>query len=875
MLRSAADIEKIAARYAQLGLTSTEARQCLERDGYNELPSMRPRPAWHIAVEVVREPMFLLLLAAVFIYLLLGDAREALALAASVLVMIGITFAQERKTERALTALRELSSPRALVLRNGQAERIAGRELVCGDIVLLEEGDRVPADAVLITCNDLMADEALLTGESAPARKCARNTDDPTAQPPGAQDADSPYLFSGAMLTQGSGMAEIIATGTRTEIGKIGKALQTLMPAPSPLQTEMRRAVLIFASIGIALCLVVVVLYGTLRGDWLAGLLAGVTLAMSNLPEEMPVVLTVFLALGARRIARRGVLTRRPGAVEALGSTTVLCVDKTGTLTQNRMAVQRLSVAGATFEIDGADPVALPRQFHNLIFYGVLSSEADPFDPMEKAFRELGRRALQRELMEFDDWLLEREYPLSPALLAHSHLWRTDAGDNFRLATKGAPETIANLCRLDSAARAALSIQIDEMATAGLRVLGVARSRPIAMRPATWPDSQRDFDYEFLGLVGLADPIRAGVPAALHACHAAGIRTVMITGDYPGTAQAIARQAGLARTDSVMSGAQLEALSDVQLAQRIQSIDIFARVVPTQKLRIVNAFKEAGAVVAMTGDGVNDAPALKSAHIGIAMGKRGTDVAREAASLVLLDDEFAAIVHAVHLGRRIFDNIQKAMRYIVAVKVPTIGIVLLSLLCGWPLVLYPLHIVFLELVVNPACAIVFEAEPAERDIMTRPPRSPAAHLLHWRLIVAGLTQGLCVLLATALTYDIALTQGINTAVARAQAFSVIVASNIGLILVNRTRHHNALHALTVRNRAFWWISGGALSGLALTIYLPALAHLFRFAPLDALQAVSATLATFAGLAVYELGREIYCLVRDKAARHADRELSSQ
>ncbi|HSB98247.1 MAG TPA: cation-translocating P-type ATPase [Spongiibacteraceae bacterium] len=872
MLRSAADIEKIAACYAQLGLTRTQARQRLERDGYNELPSAKPKTAQRIALEVIREPMFLLLLAAASIYFVLGDVHEALALTASVFVIIGITFVQERKTERALEALRELSSPRALVLRDGQAERIAGRELVCGDVVLLEEGDRVPADAILLSCNDLMADEALLTGESAPARKRARDADEsaaPASHPTAAEcEIISPQVFSGTLITQGSGMAEITATGMRTEIGIIGKSLQSLAPEPSPLQLEMRSAVLIFATIGLALCLLVVVLYGLLRGDWLAGLLAGITLAMSNLPEEIPVVLTVFLALGARRIARRGVLTRRANAIETLGATTVLCVDKTGTLTLNRMTVRQLCAGGDVLAVD--DDAALPKKFHDLVIFSVLSSEADPFDPMEKAFRELGSRALGAELQQYQDWLLEREYPLSHALLAHSHLWRTRGG--YQLATKGAPETIAELCRLDPGARAALAQRIEDMAGAGLRVLGVARSHPIGTA-AAWPESQRDFDYEFLGLVGLADPVRSGVPAALRECHTAGIRTVMITGDYPSTARAIAQQAGLTRSAGIMTGAQLEALSDLQLAQRIDDIDIFARVVPHQKLRIVEAFKRAGAVVAMTGDGVNDAPALKAAHIGIAMGKRGTDVAREAASLVLLQDDFAAIVHAVRLGRRIFDNIQKALRYIIAVHVPTVGIMVLSLLCGWPLVLYPLHIVFLEFVIDPACSIVFEAEPGERDSMRRPPRQTGARTLQWQLIASSLIQGLCVLLAVAALYAAAQHFKIDEATARTMTFSVIVLSNIGLIVANRTRHRNALRALAIPNRAFWWISGGALSGLVLTIYLPALSSLFRFAPLNALQFASAAVAALSGLAVYEIGREILFLSHNNDTRR--RKIMSQ
>ena len=842
------------------GLPAAEARRRLAQDGYNELPSARPRSGLAIALGVVREPMFLLLLAAAAIYLVLGDLREALVLAASVLVMIGITFVQERKTERALEALRELSSPRALVIRGGATQRIAGRELVRGDIVMLKEGDRVPADAIVRSCNDLMADESLLTGESLTVRKRPAVAGDTVAAPGGD---DLPYVFSGTLLTQGSGIAEVLATGPRTEIGRIGKALQTLPTEASPIQIETRRAVLIFAAIGLGLCLLVVILYGLLRGDWLQGLLAGVTLAMAILPEEFPVVLTVFLALGALRISRQGVLTRRAPAIEALGATTVLCVDKTGTLTENRMAVRKLDVDGEMLDVDDKTDAHLADRFHDLVIYSVLASEVDPFDPMEKAFHDFGHRTLDHELKQHAAWTIAAEYPLASSLLAHSHLWQTDVHGLYTLAMKGAPETVADLCRLDEAPRRALAKRIDAMAADGLRVLAVARAKLVAEdgSAVAWPTSQRDFDLEFLGLMGLADPVRAGVPAALRECYSAGIRTVMITGDYPGTARAVAGQIGLKNAGDVVTGPELAAMTDAELTARIGSVNIFARVVPEQKLRIVTALKAAGEVVAMTGDGVNDAPALKAAHIGIAMGRRGTDVAREAAALVLIDDDFASIVHAVRLGRRIYDNIQKAMRYILAVHVPTAGIALLPLLFGWPLVLFPVHVVFLEFVIDPACSIAFEAEPAERNVMHRPPRRPDSRLLDGWTVISSLAQGLAVLVAATGLYALVLHEGLAEATARAMVFSAIVLGNVGLILANRSRHRGVLAALLSPNPALWWVTGGALGGLALVLYVPSLAALFRFAPLGATALGASILAAVGGLAVYEMFKRNLPMVR--------------
>lgn len=833
------------------GLSASMARARLRQDGYNELPAALPKSAWRIAIDVIREPMFLLLLAAASIYLLIGDIGEALALQVSVFVIIGITFVQERRTERALEALRDLSSPRARVVRDGEADRIPGREVVRGDIVLLEEGDRVPADAVAIACNDLSVDEAPLTGESVPVRKRPRAAADLPA-PPGGDDL--PWLYSGSLVTQGSGVVEVVATGPRTEIGRIGAVLQGVAEEPSPLQREMRRAVLLFAAIGIALCVLVVILHASVRGGWLEGLLAGITLAMSNLPEEMPVVITVFLALGARRIARRGVLTRRASAIETLGATTVLCVDKTGTLTENRMRVQRLWNGSASVE---ADAVALPPAFDDLILYSVLASEADPFDPMEKAFHALGQAVLPARLEDCRRWALVHEYPLAPSLLAHSHLWRIGASDRHVLSMKGAPEVVAQLCGLDAAATAALLARIDGMAGDGLRVLGVARSRELRGGSDTrWPDSQRDFDLEFLGLVGLADPLRATVPPAVAECRAAGIRIVMVTGDYPRTALAIAARAGL-DSDAATTGAELAALDDAQLARRIAHGSVFARVAPTQKLRIVEGLKAAGEIVAMTGDGVNDAPALKAAHIGIAMGKRGTDVAREAASLVLLQDDFASIVHAVHLGRRIFDNIQKAMRYILAVHVPPVGIVLLALLSGGPLVLFPLHVVFLQFIIDPACAIVFEAEPAEPDSMRRPPRRRGQPLLDARLIVASLLQGLCVFAAVATLYLLLVAHGIDADRVRAMTFAAIGLASVGLIFANRAQRNSWRVVAATPNRMFWYIASFGVAGLALIVEVPVLAGFFRFAALTPLQWCASIATAAGGLALFAAARRAY------------------
>src|SRR6185369_14436747 len=621
------------------GLSEAEAQQRLRVEGYNELPRQDRRTPLRIVLEVLREPMLALLLGGGLIYLLLGDLKEALILLGFGIMSVAITVIQEARTERVLEALRDLTSPRALVIRDGKRRRIAGREVARGDLVVLAEGDRIPADAVLVQAHDLQADESLLTGESVPVRKIAV-ADIPAGRArPGGDDL--PFVYSGALVVRGSGLAHVVATGPRSEIGKIGESLHGLEAEPPRLQVQTARLVRLAALGGAAVSIIAVLLYGTLRGGWLDAVLAGITIGMSMLPEEFPVVLTVFMAMGAWRISKARVLTRRAASIETLGSATVLCTDKTGTLTENRMSIAELRLTdGQAFRLREAADADIPADFQELAVHGLLASAPVPFDPMEKAFHDFARDGISVGLPG-PDWKLAHSYGLRPDLLAMTQLWQTDPGtDAFTVAAKGAPEAIAHLCRLTPTELEALRRSVDAMAAEGLRVLGVAKATHEGGR---WPDSQRDFQFVFLGLVGLADPLRSSVPDAVRDCRSAGIRVAMITGDYPATAHSIARQAGI-DTSEVLTGEIIESLDDAELARRARTANVFARIMPEQKLRIVQALKADGEIVAMTGDGINDAPSLKAAHIGVAMGGRGTDVAREASSIVLLDDDFGSIV---------------------------------------------------------------------------------------------------------------------------------------------------------------------------------------------------------------------------------------
>jgi Ca2+-transporting ATPase len=783
------------------GLTSAEASARLATEGPNALPAAKARGTLAIALSVVREPMFLLLCAATGIYLVLGDVHEAMVLGASILGVIALTVIQERKAENALAALRDLSSPRALVVRDGERLRIAGRDVVRGDLLIVSEGDRVPADARLLVAQDLAMDESLLTGESLAVEKRADGA-----------------VFSGTLVVKGQGRAAVTATGAKSELGRIGASLATLEGGKTSLERETSRIVRIVALFALALSIAMVVLYAITRGDWLAGVLAGVTLAMAILPEEFPVVLAVFLALGAWRISSHGVLTRRMPAIELLGAATVLCVDKTGTLTENRMSV-----------------VDTPQE---VIAAAALACEIDAFDPMEKAIVA----AAGPEAGEVRNaWRLERDYPFSDRFLAVCHVWVSPEGTR-RIAIKGAPETVLPLC----GAMEALE-QVRQHSSDGRRVLAVAE--------AAWEgellDDPSRYPFRFRGLLMLADPLRASVPEAVVQCRRAGIRVVMITGDFPGTALHIARQAGI-ESARALSGDEIAAMDDAALAGAVASVNVFARVRPEQKLRLVQAYRAAGEVVAMTGDGVNDAPALKAAHIGIAMGKRGTDVAREAAALVLLEDDFGSIVRTVRLGRRIYENIRNAMRYLVSVHVPIAGMSFVPVMLGGPLFLFPVHVVFLEFVIDPACTLVFEGEHTEAGSMQRPPRDPHQPLFSFAMLGMSLALGVTMLLAVLAVYWWALQAGRDEGVVRATAFAAIVFGNLALLFAMRSRERSIAETVRQPNPALWWICAAAIAALAVAVYVPGVALLFKFAPLGMTELAAALGAGVAGVAWFEI-----------------------
>jgi Ca2+-transporting ATPase len=807
-----------------VGLAKSEAERRLVSEGPNVLPSAKPKNFIQQFTGVLREPMLILLVSAGLINFLVSEILDASILMLTVFIVVGISLYQERRTERALIALRDLSSPRALVVRDGVETRIAGREVVRGDLVILSEGDRVPADGRIISSSNLEADESMLTGESLSVLK---KPDDP--------------IYSGTLIVKGYGRVDIEKTGAITELGKIGTALRSIEIERTRLQKEVDRIVR-FASIGsIAAALTVVIIYGATRGDWVEGTLAGIAASMALIPEEFPVILTLFLAIGSWRMSKRQVITRRTPVIETLGSATVICVDKTGTLTMNQMAVEEINVKGELHNVSDPD---IPEKYREILQNARLASPINPFDPMDKAFHAI--------TLAQEDWDLVREYPISDDLMAISNVWQRPAKDGFVISAKGAPEAIADLCRLSAQEIQTIIKDVDDAANRGFRVLGVAKAK---LDPKSeLPGSPHDFNFEFLGLVHLHDPVRPGVPEAVAECARAGIRTVMITGDYPGTALSIAKEVGLNYQAGVITGVELTEMSDAELAERIKSVSVFARMVPEQKLRLIRALKFNGEVVGMTGDGVNDAPALRAADIGIAMGGRGTDVAREAAALVITDDDFTSIAGGIRQGRGIFANLQKAMSYAIAVHVPIFGMALIPVfVTKWPLVLLPAQIAFLELIIDPACSVVFESEETDPQIMDRKPRNPNEKIFDKHILGIAVAQGAGVLTAVLMVYFWAILSNKSGDLTRTLSFATLMLGNIALILVNRSWHLSMFQTFKKRtNKTIKWILGGAIGMLVLLVNIPLLREAFNLSYLNARQWLLVIFAGFGSVLWFEI-----------------------
>lgn len=835
------------------GLSQADAARRLREVGPNELPQTRGRGLVKIASETMREPMFALLLGAAILYMVLGDLGEGLFLFGGAFTSIGLVIFQEMRSERALAALRELSQPHARVIRDGADLQIPARELVPDDLLLVGEGDRIPADGVLIGGDVLSVDESTLTGESSPVSKhLAAEGDVSEEAHPGA--TSSSHVFSGTLSVGGQGIVRVTRTGARSALGQIGASLAQIGNEPTPLQQSAGRLVTLLGVLALGFCGVIALAYGLLRDDWIGGALAGITVAIALIPEEFPMVLAVFMALGAWRLASHRVLVRRSAVIEALGGATVLCVDKTGTLTENRMRVTRVWTEAEDAPVGEAAPVSGPAA--KVLTVAALASAMRPIDPMDRAIRAIAP-------VEGSAKQLERAWPLRPEMMAVVQVWRDEDGARLA-AAKGAPEAIFQLCRLDADEISRLGAALHAFAEDGLRVLGVAACR----QSGAFPDKPEDVQFEFVGLIGFLDPLRDDAPAAIREARSAGLKVIMITGDHPATARAIARSAGIDTMMGVVLGADITRQSSSALSNTLRHARVFARIAPEQKLMIVQALKANDEVVAMTGDGVNDAPALEAAHIGIAMGKRGADVAREAADLVLSDDSFASIVGGVRLGRRIFANLRRALTYITAIHVPIAGLALAPILFGMPPLLFPMHVVLLELAIDPICALVFEGEPSERTAVQKPPRPRNEPLFGPAQIAKAFVQGVGVLLGVFLLYAILL-QHAPEPVARGGAFITLVLANLVLALADAMANDGRL--LAPHRGVFWSIAGALLALLVAVFAIAPLASIFRVAAPDPSIVLACAMVALVCGAWFRSGEAVFARVRNaNAPKKADR-----
>lgn len=815
------------------GLTTAEAQARLKRFGKNELTPPKKQNPFLKFLHTLCQPMFLLLLCAAVIYFLLGQARDGAVMLVFVCGMIGIDAVQSWKTDKTLNALKKLSAPQVTVLRDGHETAVPSWELVPGDVVKLTEGIRIPADCHILSCSDLCIEESTLTGEAQGVWKSAAHTE---SEQLGRWRRD--WCYAGTQVLEGSAVVLVEQTGLNTEYGKIGVSVAAAPQERSPLQKQTDRLVKVCTVIAVVLFAAVsfftwLELAGTeTAGRLVQSILSGVTLAMAMIPEEFPVVLAVFLSIGAWRLAKQQALVRRLPAVETLGEISVLCVDKTGTITQNQMAVQETWCFAA-------NPASLTEALG-------LACEPEPYDPMEKAILDYCSQQGQPAQTLFSGTLV-REYAFTHEDKRMGHIWQK--GSRTLLAAKGCPESIWSLCGMDNTAQKAAENAAKKLAASGLRVLAVAVQELTAVTPL--PETLSECSPAFLGLVGLADPPRAGVTQDIRRCTAAGIRVVMITGDSAETAGSIARQTGMPGAEAVVTGGEIDCMDDYTLRQCVQHTNIFARVVPEHKMRIVKALRACGAVTAMTGDGVNDAPALKYADIGIAMGKRGSEVAREASDLVLLDDNFSTIVRTVRDGRRIYDNLCKAVGYLFAIHIPfALSALLVPLLHIAPEngFLLPVHIVVLELLIDPTCSIVLERQPAETNLMKQKPRSSRQTLITPRLMLHSFLQGGLLAAAAFGSYLFWMQQTGNSALARTIGLVVLMLGNLFLVQTGSSRTESILHTAKAlrRDKVMWAIHLGTLAGIGVLLYTP-LSRFFGLVPLSALQLLAAFLLAAAAV----------------------------
>ncbi|CAN5709110.1 HAD-IC family P-type ATPase [soil metagenome] len=793
----------------QEGLTTEDVNASRQMHGSNSLEMQEDRVFWQVLKEVALEPMFILLLAACIIYFLVGKYQEGVIMLVSIFIVAGISLFQEYRSKNAVKALKKLSASLANVNRNRINIQIPADEIVVDDILLLEEGEVVAADGLILTANDFSLNESILTGESFAVIKTG--------------DSNS-SVYKGTLVTSGSAVVKVAAVGLKTMFGKIGLSLKEITVVKTPLQNQVRSFVRNMVWIGAVAFLIVVGLNFYRSGNFIQSFLQGLTLAMSILPEEIPVAFSTFQALGAFRLLSNNIIVKQPQYVETLGSATVICTDKTGTLTQNKMSVEYVYDAATKTSMHVKADVMLPAL---LIEYAMWSSETTPFDPMEKAIHLLYEKnsAIDKRLL----YKQVHEYPIGGKPPMMTHIFNDENGETI-IGAKGAPEAIMRQSNLSTETFNEYENQAMGYAKKGFRVLGVGKG---IWHEKNWPVSQEEFAFDFLGLVVFQDPPKENIAQTIKTFNDAGISVKMITGDYAETAIAISDQVNLNHNHEVLTGEEILKLSQKALQQKVKHVNIYARMFPEAKLKVIDALKENGEVVAMTGDGVNDGPALKAAHIGIAMGLRGSEVAKSAASLILTDDDLSHMTEAVALGRKIYDNLKKAIQYIVSIHIPIILIVTLPLLFMWKLsdVFSPVHVIFLELIMGPTCSIIYENEPMEPGTMLRKPIKMGTSFLSLKQLGISIIQGLAITAGCLGIGYYSILQGNGDTTIRTVIFITLLFCNIFLTLINRSFKYSVLKTLSNKNRLVPIIIGVTLVFIAALLYVPFVRNLFSLTTL--------------------------------------------
>ncbi|CAL1519850.1 cation-translocating P-type ATPase [Chitinophaga sp. MM2321] len=791
------------------GLNDAEVADSRQQYGRNVPPLPDGNPLLGLLKELLAEPMLLLLIAVTVIYFIMGEWGEAYFMLAAIVVVSGISVYQDSRSRKALEALEKMNEPLSKVIRNGVLQSVPTADIVTGDMLLIEEGSTINADGVIIHSNDFSVNESTLTGEAYTVFKQA--------------DSEDNQVYSGTVVVSGLAICRVEKTGSHTKIGQLGTAILNIREEATPLQLQIRNFVKWMAFIGIAVFLAVWLVNYIRSGSIMDSLLKGLTLAMSILPEEIPVAFTTFMALGSRRLMQLGIIVKKIRTVEALGSATVICTDKTGTITENKMSLQAVYNAAdhTLYETDN-----WPQEVINVAMW---ASEPVPFDPMEKTLHNLYTAITQAD--ERPQYSMIHEYPLEGKPPMMTHIFENKEGHRI-IAAKGAPEAILAVCALTGEAAAQINGQIKSLAEKGYRILGVASS---SFTGNDFPAAQQELPFTFIGLVAFYDPPKANINEVFQHFYNAGIAIKIITGDNSTTTKAIARQAGLRQPDQATDGAALMQLDMPEMQQQLRDVNIFTRMFPEAKLAAINALKADNEVVAMTGDGVNDGPALKAAHIGIAMGKKGTEIAKQAAALILVNDDLSGMVDAVAMGRRIYTNIKKAIQYIISIHIPIILTVSLPLFLGWvyPDIFSPVHVIFLELIMGPTCSIVYENEPMEKNAMLVPPRPITQTFLSFREMNISILQGLMITAGVLSAYQWSVAQGYAEVNTRSMVFTTLIMANILLTLVNRSFYYSFISSMrNNNNKLLVGIICITLFLLAVMLYVPPVSDFFSIAPLN-------------------------------------------